>query len=157
MERTMLCRKAAKDVMELKQLMLLFDQRRKQVEEIVGSAQRRYSVVVGRDAWYELRCQYPMEPDFAAELPSIHVDSYPVLVAMRQDPALSKLVAHRLCAGDDLLYVCVHNPMTDLHIIELKELLTKADRGIVLVVVLPALEEFDQALLNPMTNRRVLL
>ena len=124
-----------------------------QSEEIVGSAQRRYSVVVGREAWYEVHCQYSMEPDFAAELPSIHVDSYPVLVAMRQDPALSKLVAHRLCAGDDLLYVCVHNPMTDLHIIELKELLTKADRGIVLVVVLPALEEFDQALLNPMTNR----
>ena len=119
----------------------------------VESSQRRYSLVVGRNAWYEVHCQYSMEPGFAAELPTIRVSSDPVLVAMRQGHTLSKLVAHRVCVGDDLLYMCVHNPMTDLHIIELKELLTKADRGIVLVVVLPALEHFERALQNPMTNR----
>ena len=124
-----------------------------QSEEIVESTQRRYSVVIGRDAWYEVHCQYPMELHLTANLPTIPVESYPVLVAMRQNPKLSKLVAHSLSVGDDLVYVCVHNPMTDLHVIEMKELVSKADRGIVLVVILPALEEFDEALLHPMTNR----
>ena len=119
----------------------------------VQSAERRYSLVVGRNAWYEVHCQYSMEPGFAADLSRIRVSSEPILVAIHQSHALSKIVAHRVSVGDDLLYVCVHNPMTDLHIIELKELLTKADKGITLVVVLPAVEYFDHALSNPMTNR----
>ena len=131
-----------------------FDGQDQVAERVVArSAERRYSLVVARSCWYEVHCQYSMEPGFAADLPTIEVTSQPLLLAMNQRPDLSKVIAHRICAGDDLLYLCVHNPMTDLHIVEMKELLTKADRGIALVVMLPAMEHWDRALETSVISR----
>ena len=50
---------------------------------------------------------------------------------------LVELAAHRFADTDKLLYVCVHNPLTDLHIIEMKELTVKATKDIRLLIILP--------------------
>ena len=75
------------------------------------------------------------------------------VLAMHQRHDLASVVAHCMRAEDSLLYVCVHNPMTDLSIIEMKELLTKASVAIVLVVILPVLGHLEGALQVSCTMR----
>ena len=44
------------------------------------------------------------------------------------------------------VYICVHNPMRDLSIIEVRELVNKADIDVTLVLVLPPGDLLDKAL-----------
>ena len=119
-----------------------------------SSSQERYSVVICRASWHEVHCQYYLEPDFRAlNAPLRILSTKPEMVAISQHEDLAKIITHRMCAYNDLLYVCAHNPMTDLHITELKELVTKADKSIALVLVLPAAEHLDRALDQPASNR----
>jgi len=48
--------------------------------------------------------------------------------------------AHTFAGEEDLLYVTSHNPMRHLDLVEVKELLGKASRGVALLVVLPPCE-----------------
>ena len=48
--------------------------------------------------------------------------------------------AHTFAGEEDLLYVTSHNPMRHLDLVEIKELLGKASRGVALLVVLPPCE-----------------
>ena len=43
------------------------------------------------------------------------------------------------------IYVCPHNPMTDLNIVELRDLMTKADIDVTLMLVLPPGDLLDRA------------
>ena len=47
---------------------------------------------------------------------------------------------------DFVLYLCLHNPMIDCPMIEMQELIKKANRTIALVVILPVLEHLDATL-----------
>ena len=64
-------------------------------------------------------------------------------LAMKQNMNLPRIAAHRFSSDPDLLYVCVHNPMTDLNIIEMKEITLKAHRDILLLTIVPVCEPFS--------------
>ena len=68
---------------------------------------------------------------------------------------LVELAAHRFADTDKLLYVCVcvHNPLTDLRIIEMKELIVKATREIRLLIILPQHEYLVEGLRPSMGAR----
>jgi hypothetical protein len=108
---------------------------------------RRYSIVVARSSWFEVLMQKEMDEEVPLELQDIApCATGPKLFAMSQRPSLSNEVARRVATGGDLLYVCVHNPMVEVNLVEMAELLRKADKGIILVIVLPVLEHLEQAL-----------
>ena len=62
------------------------------------------------------------------------------------DDALPYRVAPRVLTLGSLLYVCVHNPMIDVNLVEMRELVNKADQNITLVVILPAVHLLEREL-----------
>ena len=110
-------------------------------------------MVVARAQWYEVHCQLPFQIEAFANHSRIDVCAGVKILAMKQTPDLPQSAVHRLAVGSCLLYICVHNPMTDLHILEIKELLMKASREIVLLLILPVCESFSVALDKPSIAR----
>ena len=108
---------------------------------------RRYSIVVARCSWFEVLMQKEMDEELTLELQDIVPSATgPKLFALPQRPTLCNEIVRRVVTEGDLLYICVHNPMIEVNIVELADLLRKADKGIILVIVLPVLEHLEQAL-----------
>ena len=105
-----------------------------------------YSVVVARGNWYEV--------SFRHQLPARTMQSaFELYQGMRgcrvYAMPIQKDMPHYLAARvqtEYVLYVCIHNPMTDTPIVEMQELMKKATRTVALIVILPPLETFDEAL-----------
>ena len=118
---------------------------------------RRYSIVVARCSWFEVLMQKEMDEEVTLELQDIVPSATgPKLFAMPQRPSLFNEIVRRVGTGGDLLYICVHNPMVEVNLVELADLLRKADKGIILVIVLPVLEHLEQALAsNPSAVARL--
>ena len=122
-------------------------------ESAVAVAAKRYCVVVARVEWYEIQCQQKFAPDVFEILP-VNVSHVGVqLLAVKQTVDMLDVVINSLHATEELLYVCVHNPMTDLNILEMKELLVKATRDIMLLIILPEVQEFSAILERPFAAR----
>jgi hypothetical protein len=115
--------------------------------------EKRYCLVVARVAWYEIHCQLPFRPDVFRDLPAIDMHTGVKALAMPHTGDLPQITVHCLSHVQELLYVCVHNPMVDLHILEMRELLVKATKDIVLVIILPMCEHFSTSLENPPAAR----
>jgi hypothetical protein len=115
--------------------------------------EKRYCLVVARVAWYEIHCQLPFRPDVFRDLPAIDMHTGVKALAMPHTGDLPQITVHCLSHVQELLYVCVHNPMVDLHILEMRELLVKATKDIVLVIILPTCEHFSTSLENPPAAR----
>ena len=112
-----------------------------------SSNEKRYSLVVARVSWYEIHTQLLFQSEF---LPFRSGDFHTGVkaLAIKQNNHLPQLAAHYFSSDPDLLYVCVHNPMTDLNIIEMKELIVKAKRDILILIILPVCEPFSAQLDN---------
>ena len=122
-------------------------------ESFVAVAAKRYCVVIARVDFYEIQCQQNFEPDVFDILP-LHVRHAGVkAVAVEQTVDMLNIVINSFHRTEELLYVCVHNPMTDLHILEMRELLVKATRDIMLLIILPAVSEFSAILERPFAAR----
>ena len=99
----------------------------------------RFSIVIARSSWYEIAIQKEMDitsmasPDFTAPSHGLSV-----IYACPLAKALPNLVACRIETADSLLYICVHNPMVDLNLVELRDLVNKADRNIAVCIILPS-------------------
>ena len=115
-------------------------------------SERRYSSVIARSSWYEIHTQLLFQREFLPAQPE-NLLSGVKAIAMKQNKHLSRIAAHRFSNDPDLLYVCVHNPMTDLNIIEMKELVLKSHRDILLMLILPVCEPFAAQLENPCMAR----
>ena len=151
------------DIPELSMELLVTDD--SQVTDLVESGERqtvhsendnRYCFVVARAHWYEIHCQKTLQPAIVTRARSqIDVDilSDIQVCAVPRMVDLVELAAHRFADTDKLLYVCVHNPLTDLHIIEMKELLVKANREIRLLIILPQHEDLVDGLRPSMGAR----
>ena len=107
----------------------------------------RYSVVIARQTWFEISIQREL-PVTSSGLQDIVVptNSCPILYALPMDDALPYRVAPRVLTLGSLLYVCVHNPMIDINLVEMRELVNKADQNITLVVILPAIHLLEREL-----------
>lgn len=91
--------------------------------------------------------QKEMDEEVTLELQDIVPSATgPKLFALPQRPSSYNEIVRRVGAGGDLLYICVHNPMVEVNLVELADLLRKADKGIILVIVSPVLEHLEQAL-----------
>ena len=108
--------------------------------------------MVARSTWFEVHAQSSFDFDLRAASPNIEVTCKVSAVAMKQNSALVSQAVHRFDIGSRLLYVCSHNPMTDLNIVEMKELLAKASREILVMLILPVCEAFSRDLEKPSTT-----
>ena len=88
----------------------------------------------------------PFEPDILQQTHglSVHIGVAFCTVQCRLD--LTRWVAHTFAGEEDLLYVIPHNPTSEVDIVEIKELLGKASRGVALLIILPTCEDFSSAL-----------
>ena len=116
-----------------------------------------YNVAVARDSWYEIPCRRPLPT--SSEQSAFQMlggvggrGSTRLVCAMPFREDMLNYVAGRV-RTDLVLYLCMHNPMIDCPFIEMRELLKKAKRTIALVVILPPLEHFDEALTSPVPGR----
>ena len=105
-----------------------------------------YSVVVARGHWYEVSSRHRLP------LRTVH-STFELLPGMGGCRAyaipVQKDMPHYLAARartEHVLYVCIHNPMTETPILEMQALMKKATRTVALIVILPPLETFDEAL-----------
>ena len=103
--------------------------------------------MVARESWYEIHTQLQFQSEFLPFRSGAFHTGVKAL-AIKQNNHLPQLAAHYFSSDSDLLYVCVHNPMTELHIIEMKELIVKAKRDILLLIILPVCEPFSAQLDN---------
>ena len=105
-----------------------------------------YSVVVARGNWFEVsfRRRLPTSTGQCAFELRQGMEGCRVY-AMRLRQEMPHYVAVRV-QTDCVLYVCIHNPMTDCPMIEMQELTKKATRTVALIVILPPIETFDETL-----------
>ena len=107
----------------------------------------KYAVVIARQQWFEISIQrntFPSTPDI--EVPD---ETKPVIYAVPMADALPVLIAARVSSAGCSLYICVHNPLNQVPVVEMRELVDKADRNIMLIVILPEAELLDMALMDP--------
>jgi hypothetical protein len=114
----------------------------------------RYNIVIARQTWFEISIQreFPVASSSMQDI-VVATNSCPNLYALPMLDALPYRVAPRVLTTDNLLYVCVHNPMVDINLVEMRELINKADRNIVLVVILPAVQLLERDLELPQKMR----
>ena len=105
-----------------------------------------YSVVVARSSWFEVsfQAQFPLAsqpPDIFLSRGSteLHLYAIPMTTNMPQH------VASRT-QTQEVLYVCVHNPLVDTHLLEMRDLIKKANRTVAIIVLLPCAELLDTEL-----------
>ena len=98
----------------------------------------RYSIVISVSNWYEMAVQLEIDRAVANE-PDLCVTRRPVLYALPAEDALPRRIAPRVHREGNQLYICMHNPMTDCNLAEMRALITKAARDVALVVLLPLL------------------
>ena len=91
--------------------------------EASGSERDHYSFVVARERWFEVSFQRACDAiskDIVVPTGAIGT----ILYAMPLCLNLPHLVASRVCT-DDILYVCVHNPLAEINLLEIHELVKK--------------------------------
>ena len=105
----------------------------------------RYSIVVSVSRWYEMAVQLSAN---IVDQPSICVaaSSQPMMYAIPAGDALPQKLAPHVHRQGSQVYMCVHNPMTDCSLVELRALLTKAAMDVIVIVILPAAHLWDQDL-----------
>jgi len=114
--------------------------------EDVSTEHEYYSVVVAKLTWFEVSFQRVLPKSFGSEDMLVPTDSSgTILYAVPMIQELPHVVASRV-RTDGVLYICVHNPLVDTHIVEMQELVKKANRTVALVVILPAVEFLDEEL-----------
>ena len=99
-----------------------------------------YSIVIPRGRWYEVGAMIPFEPGILQQSPCLPVNIGVCFCTVQCRVDLLSWAAHTFAGEEDLLYVTSHNPMRHLDLVEVKELLGKASRGVALLVVLPPCE-----------------
>ena len=111
-----------------------------------------YNVVCARQQWFEMAVQkttYASTPDIV--VPDSET-GLPVMFAVPTAESLPAVIAGRVNGAGCSLYICVHNPLSQVPLIEIVELIKKADRAICLIVILPEAELLNQALTHPITR-----
>ena len=116
------------------------------------SNEKRYSLVIARESWYEIHTQLPFQSEFL-QLRSEVLHTGLKVWAVKQDIYLPLVAAHHVWNDLDLVYLCIHNPMTDLNILEMKEFIVKAQRDILFVLILPVCELLSADMLNAPSPR----
>ena len=99
-----------------------------------------YSIVIPRGKWYEVGAMRPFQPEILQQSPRLSVNIGVCFCTISCRVNLLSWAAHTFAGEEDLLYVTSHNPMRHLDLVEIKELLGKASRGVALLVVLPPCE-----------------
>ena len=99
-----------------------------------------YSIVLPRGKWYEVGAMRPFQRELLQKSPCLSVDIGVCFCTVSCRAHLLSWAAHTFAGEEDLLYVTSHNPMRHLDLVEIKELLGKASRGVALLVVLPPCE-----------------
>ena len=99
-----------------------------------------YSIVIPRGKWYEVGAMIPFQPELLQQSPRLSVSIGVCFCTISCRVNLLSWAAHTFAGEEDLLYVTSHNPMRHLDLVEVKELLGKASRGVALLVVLPPCE-----------------
>ena len=107
---------------------------------------RSYSIVTPRKGWYEVGGMLPFDPVILQKSPLLSVNIGVRFCTVQCRVDLIRWAAHLFAGEEDLLYVIPHNPMLHVDLVEVKELLGKASRGVALLVVLPACEHLSSAL-----------
>ena len=105
-----------------------------------------YSIVIPRGKWYEVGAMRPFQRKLLQKSPCLSVDIGVCFCTISCREHLLSWAAHTFAGEEDLLYVTSHNPMRHLDLVEIKELLGKASRGVALLVVLPPSEYLSEDL-----------
>ena len=118
-----------------------------EVRADVETTGERYCIIHAASSWFEnafqMNMDYSLGPTQDIFFPNTPVPSvYAVPIAS----TLPCRIAPRVAIANGLLYICVHNPMTSISIFEMKDLLNKAERKILLLIILPNLEQLDDVL-----------
>ena len=107
----------------------------------------RYCIIHAASSWFEnafqMNMDYTLRPTQDILFPRNPV---PYVYAVPIASTLPCRIAPRVAVADGLLYICVHNPMTSINILEMKDLINKAERKIFLLIIMPNLEELDNVL-----------
>ncbi len=125
-----------------------------QAQSIESRKETRYNVVIARASWFEISIQRELNAA-ASTWQDINpaMNGCPKLYAVPMCDAVPYRVAPRVATSKNLLYICVHNPMVDINLIEMRELINKANRNVVLVVILPAVQLLEKDLGSPRAMR----
>jgi len=118
-------------------------------EEASETPGGRYCLIIGKNSWFENAFQLNIDSDVGRprdiQISSRHM---PYVYGMPSAQAFAHLIAPRVVVTDGVLYICVHNPMTSVNIIEMKDLINKAERKIILVLILPLIEYLEEILVQ---------
>ena len=104
-----------------------------------------YSVVIARGNWYEVSFRRRLPTSIGQSAVERQDMQGCCVYAMPLRVEMPDYLAARV-QTDCVLYVCIHNPMTETPIIEMLELMKKATRTVALIVILPPIETLDNAL-----------
>ena len=115
----------------------------------------RYSLVISRGPWFEIPVVFDKAPCAGVKIPSLHMHAGEQSTASYAVPLHREMLDSLLAqvTTNCVLYVCMHNPMVDCPLQEMRELTKKTQQTVALVVLLPPLEELDAALSRPSVLR----
>ena len=111
---------------------------------------RKYSFVVSKGTWFENIFQDHVEVEQnVALLSGIAVSRRPQAYLMPSGEVLPSGIIPRIDAGEAAVYFCVHNPLKDCSILELRDVVSKAEKDVFVVLVFPELRFLEESLQIP--------